>query len=270
MIHFLPPALLEDREPIRISLIGAGGTGSQLLTHLARIHATLLALDKQGLHVRVYDPDTVSEANLARQMFSPPDVGGNKAVVLTSRINRFFGLNWQAVPNYFEGERYAAPTNIYITCVDSARSRRAVYQDLKERGSPRSLDSRRPYYWLDTGNMADFGQVVLGTLTAVDQPPSQYATAKALPTVLDMFPDMHDETPDTPSCSLAEAISKQDLFINTAVATQAAALVWKMLQAGYTTSQGSFINLQTGKVNPIPVAGTSVPALRWLSQNQKM
>ncbi|MGB3588914.1 MAG: ThiF family adenylyltransferase, partial [Tunicatimonas sp.] len=96
MIHFLPKALVQDREPISVCLIGVGGTGSQLLPQLARIHTTLQALGKQGLQITVYDGDTVSEANLARQLFTTGDVGANKAVLQVSRLNRFYGISWQA------------------------------------------------------------------------------------------------------------------------------------------------------------------------------
>ena len=265
MIHFIPTELLEDREPIGVCLIGAGGTGSQLLPHLARIHTTLQALGKQGLHVMVYDGDTVSQANLARQLFCAPDVGANKAVLQVSRLNRFYGTNWQAVPDYFTEQTKPKRTyNFYVTCVDSVKTRREVYglicAEAERHDQPRSL---RAYYWLDTGNMEDFGQTVLSTLQAIKQPKSKYETQAELISVLDMFPDMQDDQQNTPSCSLAEAISRQDLFINSAVATHAGGLLWQFLKQGYTTSQGGFINLKTGKTNPIPVkkktAGTSVP-----------
>lgn len=258
MIHFIPSVFLEDREPISVCLIGAGGTGSQVLPQLARIDTALRALGKQGLRVSVYDGDQVSEANLARQLFSPPDIGANKAIVQVSRLNRFYGFSYQAYPTHFTAA--TAPDtsyNIYLTCVDSVQARKDIYRIIKQRAKQDDEYNHRPsqyaYYWLDTGNMEDYGQVVLSTLRLIGQPESRYNTTGQLPSVLDMFPAMDDQAVSTPSCSLAAAIGQQDLFINTTVAVQAAALLWQMLRKGYLTQQGSFTNLQTGKTNPIPV-----------------
>ncbi|WKN46449.1 PRTRC system ThiF family protein [Tunicatimonas pelagia] len=253
MIHFLPQCLQENREPISVALIGAGGTGSQLLTHLARIHLSLQALGRQGLRVIVYDPDTVTEANIARQLFSFQDEGGNKAVTLVSRINRFFGSDWLAVPAKFHRGN-AERCNVYLTCVDSVKARKQCYSVMKKLVTNYE-SSHQSFYWLDTGNMRDFGQVVLSSLTKITQPDSQYETLSRLPNVLQLFPGMVEEADldNEPSCSLAEAIGKQDLFINTAIAMQAGQLLWQLLKEGYTTSQGSFVNLKTGKTNALPL-----------------
>ena len=49
---------------VTVFVIGAGGTGSQVATGLARISVALQALGHPGLHVTVFDPDTVTEANI--------------------------------------------------------------------------------------------------------------------------------------------------------------------------------------------------------------
>lgn len=72
-----------------VFVIGAGGTGSQVATGLARISVALQALGHPGLHVTVFDPDTVTEANIGRQLFSGSELGLNKAAALVTRINRF-------------------------------------------------------------------------------------------------------------------------------------------------------------------------------------
>ena len=61
----------------------------------------LQALGHPGLHVTVFDPDTVSQANIGRQLFSETELGLNKAVSLVTRINRFFGYAWTAEPKCF-------------------------------------------------------------------------------------------------------------------------------------------------------------------------
>ncbi|MDR0412404.1 MAG: hypothetical protein LBH61_01175, partial [Dysgonamonadaceae bacterium] len=54
-----------------------------------------------------------------------------------------------------------------------------------------------------------------------------------------------------PSCSLAEAIEKQDLFINSALANIGAKLLWKLFKEGTTSHAGTFLNMDTMKMNPI-------------------
>ena len=49
---------------IRLHKQGGGGTGSQVLTNLARLDVTLRALGHPGLFVTLYDPDTVSYTHL--------------------------------------------------------------------------------------------------------------------------------------------------------------------------------------------------------------
>lgn len=95
-IHYTDKYLLNPYHPVTVSVIGAGGTGSQVVTGLARMSVALQALGHLGLHVTVFDPDTVTEANIGRQLFSETELGLNKAVALVTRINRFFGYAWEA------------------------------------------------------------------------------------------------------------------------------------------------------------------------------
>ena len=63
-IHYTDRYLLNPYHPVTVFVIGAGGTGSQVATGLARISVALQALGHPGLHVTVFDPDTVTEANI--------------------------------------------------------------------------------------------------------------------------------------------------------------------------------------------------------------
>ena len=89
-IHYTDSYLLSPYHPVSVFVIGAGGTGSQVVANLARMDMALRSLGHPGLHFTVFDGDTVSEANIGRQLFSPSEVGLNKAVALVTRINRFF------------------------------------------------------------------------------------------------------------------------------------------------------------------------------------
>ena len=90
-VHYIDSYLMNPQHPVTVNIIGAGGTGSQVLTCMARLDVTLRALGHPGLFVTLYDPDTVTEANIGRQLFSPSELGLNKAQCLVTRINHFFG-----------------------------------------------------------------------------------------------------------------------------------------------------------------------------------
>ena len=56
-----------------------------------------------------------------------------------------------------------------------------------------------------------------------------------------------------PSCSLAEALEKQDLFINSTLAHIGCDIFWRMFKEGKTLYRGAYVNLETLKVTAIPV-----------------
>ena len=115
-LHFTDNYIINPRHPITVNLIGAGGTGSQMLQSLARIDYALYKLGHPGLNVRVFDNDIVTEANIGRQLFSPNDVGLNKADVLVTRINTFFGVNWESVSELYDGECEGFAKYYYHVC----------------------------------------------------------------------------------------------------------------------------------------------------------
>ena len=251
--HFVHPYILDPAHPLTVALIGAGGTGSQVLTSLGRMNYALRELGHQGLHVKVYDSDIVTQANCGRQLFSPIEVGRNKAEVLTTKLNMFFGTSWESIPEMYD-ER-TEHTNIVISCVDTVKSRLAICKNLgreDERGQ-RGYDREKNYYWLDFGNTQETGQVILGTMKDLSQSKKKDNVGR-LRCVTDFF-DLTkvNERNSGPSCSLAEALTKQDLFINSTLAQIGMALMWKMFTKGALDIQGAFLNLDTMKVNPIKV-----------------
>lgn len=255
-IHYTEKYLLNPYHPVEVNVIGAGGTGCQVLTSLARISCALRQLGHLGLHVNVIDGDMVTKANLGRQLFSASEVGLNKAVVLATRINRFFGFDWDAVKeNYpYDG---CTTANVTITCVDNVKARIKIGKFLRDNVKPktnRDHDMTKPYYWLDFGNTADTGQVVLGTICEIEQPKkSKVPSASKLKCVDEMFDLTKVKDEDSgPSCSLAEALRKQDLFINSTIAQFGCNIFWKLF-SGSIDTQGAFINLKTLNTNPINI-----------------
>lgn len=234
--------LKTNAHALSITVIGCGGTGSILLQHLARMNTALIAQGKKGIVVTCIDDDLVTLANRGRQLFTVSDVGRHKSVVMIERINRFYGTNWIAIPQRFNIELSyidSLPGNVIISCVDNVKSRKEIYNYIANCSLNRYHESISNLYWIDTGNRKDYGQVVLSSETP------------KLSNVLEMFPNMEkDEANDnTPSCSLAEALTKQDLFINSHIALIAADILWMLTQKDTITWRGAFVNLN--KQNPV-------------------
>jgi PRTRC genetic system ThiF family protein len=258
--HFVPNELLRPYNPVTVNLIGAGGTGSQVLTTLARMNYALIALGHAGLFVRLFDDDKVTTANLGRQLFTTNELGQYKAVALINRINRFFGTNWKAVAERYDKDYCSIAqgfATLTISCVDTVTARFEIAEILniykKYGGSYRD----RPLYWIDYGNSRVSGQVILSSLEKIKQPTSeQYQPIDTLPLVTDEFKELlqSGEADTTPSCSLAEALAKQDLFINSALANCGASLLWQLFREGILFYRGFFLNLQDFRTQPIKVA----------------
>jgi PRTRC genetic system ThiF family protein len=247
--HYAPTYFMNTTHKITVLLIGVGGTGSNVLTQLARINSTLIALGHPGLLVTVYDNDMVTESNLGRQLFSPSDLGRNKAEVLVERINRFFNLDWIAKNELFTKAIYA---NIIISCVDNMSGRKATRDAFNNKHSTNHPYDKM-YYWMDFGNSQSTGQVVLGSKT-IDQNKIKGAQKK-LKTVFELFPQFENikEDKNEPSCSVAESILKQDLFINSMLAQVGCDILWKLLKDKVIEYQGAFVNLETLTIKPIKI-----------------
>lgn len=259
-VHYIDNYLINPQHPVTVNLIGAGGTGSQVLTSLARLDVTLRGLGHPGLFITLYDPDIVTEANIGRQLFSSSEMGLNKAQCLVTRINNFFGNDWKAEPTIFptmlKDSRWNNMANITITCTDNIKSRLDLWNILKAVPVPDYRDYKTPLYWMDFGNTQTSGQVVLGTVPKkIKQPTSQlYTTVSSLKVITRLVKYARVKEEDAgPSCSLAEALEKQDLFINSTLAQLGCHILWRMFRIGMIEQHGVFLNLDTMKMNPISV-----------------
>ncbi|TDN59051.1 PRTRC system ThiF family protein [Paraburkholderia sp. BL10I2N1] len=239
-----PPGHMRER-PWRIIVVGAGGTGSAVLPNLARLHHAMLELGHPGgIECTVYDDDVVSPTNVGRQGFYPADVGCHKASLIVNRLNMLMGTNWRA-----QTQRLTSRTPIYnvdlvIGCVDTRAARKAILDSIEHTST----------YYLDCGNDTDRGQVILGQMMPKA---SRKSCPHRLPHVGDLFPELIDPSKDaqdeTPSCSMADALRKQSLVINSAIAVQAFNLLWTLFRTGTLKYSGVFVNLATGRTNPIPI-----------------
>jgi PRTRC genetic system ThiF family protein len=241
--HEIPAHMVQ--RPWRVIVVGAGGTGSAVLPNLARLHHAMIELGHPGgIECTVYDDDTVSATNVGRQGFYPYDVGSYKASLIVNRLNMLMGTNWRAVTQRLSGRTALFNVDLVIGCVDTRAARKAILDTVGETSA----------YYLDCGNDTDRGQVVLGQT----MPRRQRKTSPGrLPHVGELFPDLvdpsQDADDDTPSCSMADALRKQSLVINSAIAVQAFNLLWTLFRTGSLKYSGVFVNLATGRTNPIPI-----------------
>lgn len=261
-VHFTDNYLLSPTNPIQINLIGAGGTGSKVLTALMEMSHSLTALGHAGLQVRLWDDDIITSANLGRQRFAESEIGLYKSVALINRVNRFMGTNWKAENRKFEKDNFGrlpehAQATITITCVDNVKARFGVAEILKALGNRRYCRDN-PKYCMDFGNSQDTGQVLLSTIGTIKQPNSEkYNTVAVLPMITDEFGELlkqSEQQDNTPSCSLAESLEKQDLFINASLTQMGCSLLWSLFRRGMTEYRGFFHNLRDFRTQPIKVA----------------
>lgn len=133
---------------------------------------------------------------------------------------------------------------LLISCVDSRKARAVLNEGINRNG--------HLIYHLDLGNTRDAGQAILGC------PLGYYNRRKRdrLRTAFELFPELTDtDLPedDTPSCSTYEALEKQDLFVNDTLVTAALSLLWQLLRHGEVQHHGSFVDLKSGLVRPLPI-----------------
>lgn len=261
-VHFVDNYLISPTNPISVNLIGAGGTGSKVLTALMEMNHSLITLGHAGLQVRLWDDDVITSANLGRQRFAESETGLYKSVALINRCNRFAGTNWKAETAKFEKGKLGrlpdyAQATITITCVDNVQARFGIAEILKEISNRRNHRDE-PKYWLDFGNSQHTGQVLLSTIGEINQPQSEkYKTVANLPMITDEFGELlkqSEQEDNTPSCSLTEALEKQDLFINSSLTQMGCSLLWGLFRNGMTPYRGFFHNLKDFNTHPIRVA----------------
>ena len=246
--HLIHPKLLERR--VMVHLVGVGGNGAQMAACLARLDIAMRALGHPlGLHVKAFDADRVSEANVGRQLYSAADIGRHKALVTIHRLNQFYGLDWEAHPMRYEdfvlAQRYSASADLLVSCVDSRSARQTLHR-LAWR------DANHYDYWLDLGNTESTAQVVLG------EPQGGAASGQGprLPCVTELFPELLDESApedNQPSCSVRMSLASQGLFVNDVAVRYAAQLLYELFSRGRLSAHGVVVNLESKRSGPIEV-----------------
>lgn len=232
-------------------MVGCGGTGSALACLLARLLIHLRACGRPPFELILIDGDTVELRNIGRQAFGPRDVGANKAQILASRLNAAFGLRISAVPCMATPAllRSLAPPyrsyGIVLGAVDTPGAR-AVLAGV--------LDSVSWRLWIDAGNHASAGQVVVGSTTRAAALTGCLALG-GLCTALPALPLVYHDALTVPAhvapvggCDLAVAAGEQSLLINTQMATVVAQYVVDLAIGRRITTFWTEIDLAHGSM----------------------
>ena len=124
--------------------------------------------------------------------------------------------------------------DVVIGCVDTRKSRAAIAKCAE--------DWSEVDYWLDLGNNSDSGQFVLG------EPLNRRNRRHRLRlrTVSELFPEAVQPGSDDdglPSCSAAEALERQEPFVNPTLANHALALLARLFRYGTVSYHGAFVSL---------------------------
>lgn len=218
--------------PVKIVMLGAGGTGGHIAPHLYRL---LYALGRPGRFI-LCDGDIVERKNLIRQNFSPADLGENKARVLAERYAAVFGMEAEYVPNFVENlevlkaliapkewqldpQRYQLTKEmvILIGAVDNNRSRQLCHQ---------AFCQAQDLIYIDSGNGEFSGQVVCGVRK------NGHTLFKPIGGVHPELLKAADKFPSELSCAEAVQSDPQSMAANITAATAVVDMVYNILTHG--------------------------------------
>lgn len=240
-----------QERPVRIVMLGAGGTGGHIAPHLYRL---LYALNRPVRFI-ICDGDVVEPKNLVRQNFIPADLGENKAKILAERYSTVFGMETEYVPNFVEDEeqlkKLLVPQSyssngrrdnstleqvILIGAVDNNRSRQLCH---------RVFYQAKELIYIDSGNGEYTGQVVCGIRSGGR---TLYRPIGAV------YPDVLKDTDKFPtelSCAEASVSAPQSIAANITAATVVVDMVYNILTIG--ESRVRQVTFATTSVNVRPV-----------------
>lgn len=259
-----PATFIVRPGPVTVALVGCGGTGSHLAQALARIAVHVRAGGDPPRLIFI-DGDTVEEKNVGRQLFTPADVGHNKAQVLAERFGRLFGLRIDAVPEMATVDllRGLWPRNdpyqyekvgILVGAVDNAVARKSLAG---------ALNNGRWLMWLDCGNHEDSGQVSIGTHTdpVLLREPIKAGLCTRLPAPSLIDPEILAATPPRrrADCAAAMEDNLQGLMVNTQVAAIAAVylerlIIRRQLQTFRTSFTQAGLSMRSLPITPTAIA----------------
>lgn len=226
-----------------VTVVGLGGTGAFLAEDLARLFSVHF-----GWRVRLtlVDHDVVEEHNEQRQAFTKRDRGRHKAQVIGERLVRQFPVEVAVSLAPYDHRRDAprderggarSQLSLLIGCVDNPLARSELARTLGTDGYS------QPVWWLDLGNSAASGQVLLGNASRGDDLRGAFDpethTCGAVPAPSLQAPELLEAplaalpAPDQ-DCAAAQVVGDQEPFVNRAIAALGLAMVTRLCQRRLT------------------------------------
>lgn len=213
--------------PVKIVVIGAGGTGGYVIPHLYRIAYA----SGRPCRIIIADGDIVEQKNLIRQNFAECDIGENKAQVMAERYSEVFGIETEYIPDFIENEQQLfellrfessgrnsnKPISILIGAVDNNRSRIMCNNVFKK------LDD---IIYIDSGNGEFTGQVICGVKMSgrvISKP------------VASVYPDLLKDTEKFPSelsCAERSVSAPQSIAANVFASSAVISMLYHLLIEG--------------------------------------
>ena len=234
--------------PVKIVMLGAGGTGGHIAPHLYRL---LYALDRPVRFI-ICDGDVVEQKNLVRQNFIPADLGENKAKVLAERYSTVFGLETEYIPSFIESENELK--SLLMPVVWHVDYRHTICEQIILIGAVDNNKSRQLCHrvfhqmpeltYIDSGNGEYTGQVVCGI---------RRGGRTCYPPIGTVYPDVLEDTDKFPtelSCAEASVSAPQSIAANITAATAVVDMVYNILALGDSSVRK--ITFSTRNVNVRP------------------
>lgn len=233
----------------RITIVGLGGTGSQVARIVGRIVYDMQRHRQHTPDILLIDPDKVEAKNVGRQLFAPCDIGQYKAEVVGKRLNYALGLSVAWIPDAVRASRHFPRygTNFIISCVDNEKARRELHQ----------VDA----ILIGAGNHKNAGQVTIGNSDEWENVRFSLETEKVryLPKEGLLFPELLEPEPQPEpqpqnlSCAELVATGEQDLLVNDWIATVVGQYVYKFLHRQPIHSFLTYINADSLSVRSLPI-----------------
>lgn len=237
--------------PVRIVMLGAGGTGAYAAPHIYRL---LHVLDRPSRFV-ICDGDIVEPKNLVRQNFVSADLGQNKARVLAERYSTVMGLETEYVPDFVEKlpqlmelieprgwelERYSYRQTeemvLLLGCVDNNRTRQLCHQ---------AFYQSKDLIYIDSGNGEYTGQVVCGVRR------NGHTLAKPIGGVHPEMLKIVDRFPSEISCAETAQEDPQSIAANIAAATAVVIMAYNILAHGENTARQTDFSTKTVRMQTV-------------------
>jgi sulfur-carrier protein adenylyltransferase/sulfurtransferase len=244
-----------------ITIVGLGGTGAFLAEDVARLLSVHFGW---RIRLTLVDHDVVEEHNERRQAFSKRDRGRHKAQVVGERLVRQYPVEVALSLAPYDHRRDAprferggtrSRLSLLIGCVDNPHARRELARTLETDGYS------SPVWWLDLGNSAASGQLLLGNALRTQDLrgtfDSETHTCRGLPAPSVQAPELlHAPLAPLPvpdeDCAAAQIAEDQEPFVNRAIAALGLAMVTRLCERRLTW-RATYFDLDVGTLRYIHV-----------------